>query len=802
MKNLKIIITMIALLVTAAAPALFAITVSPSGTLNTGDTVYFTPTNKAFSGAYSANWDFGDGTTTSVTYGMETVSHSYNNPGVYTVSVTGYFPSTAPIPETVTITIYNEATRRITVSPAQPTAGQPADFTAFNFNTPDEIVWDMGDGTVLSTRSSSQRRSASPSMHPSNRRNRPNRSGIRSPRGSLSRGTVRTGSIPMGGSSVTHTYSVPGTYTVRAYDFGGLDTAPVTLTVIVLLPARSITYSPSQPLAGAPVQFNAVNFLSQSIDWNFGDGTTVTGGGISANHVYTNPGLYTVSAKETESNYSPVTIRVNVTEPDRQIMYQPASPREDQTVYFQAQNFITSQIDWNFGDGTVVTGGGTSPTHRFSASGTFTVSAKEATINHTPVTVTVTVLEENRYIMAGPPEVRTNETVTVTAYNFRGDYILWNFGDGTQRSGLHSETHQYKRAGTYTISARDENGESQKTFTTQVKAVGIDDTVNLEIAEIRLDNGKYYKVVPKNSRNLRAVLRMKMRGTGIVSGYWLVDGHPFEYFNEVVNQGEIREIYTRQVQGLPVIDPGLHTITVRLTRPAELPVTFPVLKYFVLGHENILETTAPADGFIAKENEIPEFSWKETNSASKYQIAFANFLYPIINESFGLRWIDVGPALTYAPGKETWNRIKRNRWTYWKVRALDTNGSVVAESDVMDIKVVIATAKITIDKVAGLDGEIIASAPGQGRNIRTRRQDLLVNGSIQYLGSSKFLVLRVYVDYQLVDQLLFRDVKKDEIRYFETSIPHRNKKSNVFFKVLKTSSPSVVVGIRGLLLEK
>lgn len=793
---------MFALLVISAAPALFAIVVSPSGTLYVGDIVYFTPTSSSFGNAYSADWDFGDGASTSVTSGLDTVSHSYTNPGVYTVRVTGNFSSVTPITETVTVYIYQKTTRSISVSPSQPTAGQPATFRASNFNTPDNIAWDMGDGTILNTRSSSQQRNMHPNMLPSNRKNRFNRPGALPHRASRSRPAVRPGAGPMGGSTITHTYAVPGTYTVRAYDFGGSDNVPVTLRVTVLLPARSITFSPAVPLAGAPVQFNAVNFLTQSIDWDFGDGTTITGGSVSTIHVFNNTGVFTISAKETDSNYSPVTVTVNVTEPNRQIVFQPASPREDQTVFFQAQNFITSNIDWNFGDGTVRTGAGTAPTHRFSASGTYTVSAKEASINHTPVTVTVTVLEDNRFILAAPQEVRTNETVTVTAHNFRGDFILWDFGDNTQRSGLHSETHQYRRAGTYTISARDENGNSQKTFTTRVTVRGIDDTVNLEIAEIRLDNGKYYKVVPKNSKNLRAVLRMKMRGTGIVSGYWIVDGHPFEYFNEVVNQGEIREIYTRRVPGLPVTDPGLHTISVRLTRPMEIPVTFPVLKYFVLGHENILETVSPSDGFIAKEDEIPEFSWNEAKGASKYQIAFANFLYPIINESFGLHWIDVGPQLTYNPGKETWNRIKRNRWTYWKVRALDTNGSVVAESDVIDIKVVIATAKITIDKITGLDGNIIASQPNRGRSIRTGRHDLLMNGNIRYLGDSKFLVLRVYVDDQLIDQLLFRDVKKDEVRYFETSIPHRKKRSSVFFKVLKTSSPSVVVGIKGLFLEK
>jgi hypothetical protein len=224
------------------------------------------------------------------------------------------------------------------------------------------------------------------------------------------------------------------------------------------------------------------------------------------------------------------------------------------------------------------------------------------------------------------------------------------------------------------------------------------------------------------------------------------------------------------------------------------------LKYFVLPHENILETLTPPDGFIAKEKEIPEFSWKEPRGASKYQIAFSNYLYPIINEALGLRWINVGTALKYTPGEETWNRIKRNRWTYWKVRALDTGGNIVAESDVQDIKVVVATANINIQKAADLEGNEIAII--NGSSIDTTKDDILVQGSIQYLGNSPYLVLRVYVDNQLTDQLLFRDVKKNEVRYFETSIPNKKRKSRVFFKVLKTSSPAVIIGIKGLILKK
>ena len=695
------------------------------------------------------------------------------------LTVDGY-AKTASITRTGTIqkqqTINN---RYIEVDPAEPIVGQPATFRAYNFYTPDNIVWEMGDGTVLGTPHRTKKHLGGP----------------------LFKGRQPGKGRVAGTSVVTHTYDNPGNYTVRAYDYYGTDNTPVTLNITVRLPNRSITYSPAQPFAGVPVQFNAVNFLSSQVDWNFGDGDTVTGGSVSVTHVYNNPGTFIVTARETNTNYTPVSVTITVAMPNRQINYQPLSPRVDQPVQFQALNFLTNAIDWNLGDNTIMTGASTIVTHRYQSPGTFTVSAKDTTINHTPVTTTISVLPENRYITVSPPEVRINEPVIVQAFNFRGDYILWDFGDGTQRTGLHTGTYAYTRAGVYTITAWDENGESQVPFTARVTVRGITDQVNLEIAEIRLDNGKYYQVVSKNSKHIRAVLRMKMRGTGIISGYWVIDGHPFEYFSEVVSQGLLKEIYTRKVPGIPTIDPGIHRITIRLTKPGDLNVRFPELKYFVLPYENVVKTLAPVDGFIAKDDEIPEFAWEETRGASKYQVTFSNYLYPIMLNEAGLNWIDVGIALKYTPGKNTWNNIKRNRWTYWKVRALDTFGTVVAESDIRDIKVVIATAKISINNVTDLEGDTVPFDKGNIK-IGADNDDILVNGSIEYMGDAKYLVLRVYANKKLCDQLLFRDVKKGQERFFQTSIPHTGKQTRVVFQVLNTSSPAVIVGIQNLSLKK
>ena len=71
---------------------------------------------------------------------------------------------------------------------------------------------------------------------------------------------------------------------------------------------------------------------------------------------------------------------------------------------------------------------------------------------------------------------------------------------------------------------------------------------------------------------------------------------------------------------------------------------------------------------------------------------------------------------------------------------------------------------------------------------------------MEYKDDSKYIILQVLVNDIMVDQLLFRDVKKGEKRHFETSVPG-DQKGKILFRVLKTSSPAVVVGIKGYILK-
>ncbi len=776
---MKKIIFLIILILGISVSLFSTIIVNKTGPYYVGDSIGFNKDCHEGTNRDDSWWDWGDSSPTTMhtddaDYGWQ--YHTFTSPGTYTVTYTRGAPYSTPwctsSPETYIITI--QANRYLSASPSDPSVGQSITFRAHNYLYTSGIVWDMGDGTVLN---------------------------INNPKNGVAGVT--------GGQVVQHTYSKSGTYTVRATE----DTVYSTLSITVS-EDRYITVSPSVPYAGQLLTFTAVNFLTpDSIKWDMGDGTilninepiTKRGAkrlsGSTIQYTYKSPGNYNVRAyDENGSQTIPVSLSVGVAMPNRQIVYSPEiNVRVDQPVFFGVTGFLTNIIDWNFGDGTVNPGASVTIMHRFQTSGTWTVTAKDSSIDHSPIPKQILILPENRELRLNMPEVRVNEPIQISALNFRGDLILWDFGDGKQESSGHSVSHIYERGGNYIIKARDENGESLKEFTATIIVRGITDEVHLEVAEIRLDNGKYYKVVPRNSKDLKAVLRMKMRGTGSVSGYWLVDGNPFEFFNELAVQGELKEIFTGTIPGLPTLEPGMHTVSVRLTKPSEVALNFPVLKYFVLPTETIMETISPNDGFVVKEKEIPLFSWKEPKGASKYQIGFSNYIYPILMNEKSVTWVDIGSKLSYRPSKTVWDKIKRNKWTHWKIRAYDTNKQFIAESEIQDIKVVIATAEISLNSITDLEGNKIKVSNGI---IRSDKKNLLVGGDITYKGNSKFIVLRVYSGEEMIDQLLFRDVKKNETRSFETSIPNMKNDTKIKFEVLKTSSPSVIIGIKGLILRK
>lgn len=316
-----------------ALPAAAAIVYTPSNP-NVEETVTFTVTT---GGASAIDWDFGDGTPIVSTSGAS-VTHAFRQLGTYLVSA--YY---GPI-ETVTITIREK--RRIDYTPASPRANQPITFTAVNFLS-SQVHWDFGDGTVL----------------------------------------------VLGGRTEIHAYTAAGIYTVTALDMAGASEHPIKVNVEVGSPPF-IRLAPARPHVGESVVFTAVNFSSSTlIRWDFGDGTVENDTSPpEISHVYSTSGSYLVRAYDGGGAVETAMTSVIIL-PPRLITSSPPEPRVGESAMLTAINFDSTVIDWDFGDGTSLTGSGLSVTHVYNREGLYTVTAFDTRDGeHIPVSLSLKVV--------------------------------------------------------------------------------------------------------------------------------------------------------------------------------------------------------------------------------------------------------------------------------------------------------------------------------------------------------------------------------------------------------------------------
>ena len=297
---------------------LFPITYTPTNP-KVGTMITFRSTNDNY--GHTVDWNFGDGTTGSSYASYGEITHYYKNPGTYTVRADenyyGY------IHETITITIGED--RSITVSPSPYKAGSSLTITLVNAKSP-PIKWVFGDGISQT-----------------------------------------------GASTINHTYSSPGSYTIKAYDFNGTATTPVTTTISVGNPKR-ITWTPTEPYVDQTVYFTALNFKSSNIKWDFGDGTIINAS-KKVEHKYQNAGIYIVKVYDNGGNDNyPATAQINVKSDPRKVIVSNTNPGLTEPVIFQALNFFSDSVKWDFGDGLQEVG---PPiiTHRFRKVGIFKVRA-------------------------------------------------------------------------------------------------------------------------------------------------------------------------------------------------------------------------------------------------------------------------------------------------------------------------------------------------------------------------------------------------------------------------------------------
>ncbi|MCA1559608.1 MAG: PKD domain-containing protein [Acidobacteria bacterium] len=211
------------------------------------------------------------------------------------------------------------------------------------------------------------------------------------------------------GKTTTHAYDNPGTYfpklTVKDA-LGRSASTTVAITVVAgTAPAVTFTVSPSAPVPGQQVNFNASatrpapGRTIRTYNWDFGDGEQKTTTTPHTTHDYQTSGTYTVTLMVTDDAGRTATGTQTVTiasdSPRADFTFSPTTPGVGTPVNFNpagssavAGRTITAYF-WTFGDGS--SSSAASPAHPYAAPGSYNVTLTVTDSQGKTGTVTKTV---------------------------------------------------------------------------------------------------------------------------------------------------------------------------------------------------------------------------------------------------------------------------------------------------------------------------------------------------------------------------------------------------------------------------
>jgi gliding motility-associated-like protein len=420
----------------------------PSVSFNADTTVLCGPTatahfNNNTSGAsspFSYRWSFGDGGSST----SASPSHTYSSNGSYSIKLVA--SNSIGCSDSLTRTSYiivTSETANFSLSSSGICPGQSV--TVSNTSSPsyNSSKWNFGDGATSTS------------------------------------------------SSATHTYSSPGTYTIKLVTtYGCTDSTTKTVTVNSL-PVPDFSDSPSHPCP-APVN---IYFLNKSTGgatyfWDFGDGTT----SVATNPVKTyyrnmdasfNIKLIATSSvgckdsitKNIEIKILPLKLTiygnsdsgstggcVSLTVNFSYYAYYDTPIVSSATAY----PYSISSVSWDFGDSYTSTSA--TPSHTYSSTGTYTVTLTVTTVDgctktstfvvHVGSTPSVTFGADITHTCAGTPVTFKDTATGATSFS-------WSFGEpgGYATTSSNTITYKFKYPGLHTVSVIAYNNGCGYTFT-------------------------------------------------------------------------------------------------------------------------------------------------------------------------------------------------------------------------------------------------------------------------------------------------------------------------------------------------
>ncbi len=265
----------------------------------------------------------------------------------------------------------------------------------------------------------------------------------------------------------THTYALAGTFTVTLTVTNVATGCSHTRSQIVTVISEKADFDVSDNAIckGETINFKAKNINGANIavyNWNFGDGNGITSTIDLVSHLYTTTGTYTVSLTITDitgcKDSLIKNLFVTVGGPTAVFTANNTGLCLSNSINFNDSSYGTSAIQkwiWNYGDGIIDTL--TSPpfSHTYANAGNYSVSLKVIDANGCTDSIV-----KNSYLIISKPvaDFNTADTLSCSTKGIVFNNLsagpnltyLWNFGDGTTSTAI-NPVHTYAAQGTYTV---------------------------------------------------------------------------------------------------------------------------------------------------------------------------------------------------------------------------------------------------------------------------------------------------------------------------------------------------------------